>query len=137
MKQTSLSLGNSIKRTRKREFLTEMERVVSSVVLVELVAPFAHDVRRCRPVFGQGHAAGALYAAPLHLSCSPMKEAPRDGPLFREFAGLGGWRDRLPDQTTIPRHPHLLEEHKLAHKILRTVTARLLGKGLIKVAFLM
>ena len=28
MKQTSLGLGNSTKRTRKREFLAEMERVV-------------------------------------------------------------------------------------------------------------
>jgi IS5 family transposase len=31
MKQSSLGLGNSTKRTRKREFLAEMERVVSWV----------------------------------------------------------------------------------------------------------
>jgi hypothetical protein len=28
VKQTSMGLGNSTKRTRKREFLTQMERVV-------------------------------------------------------------------------------------------------------------
>jgi IS5 family transposase len=39
MKQTSLGLGNSTKRTRKREFLMDMERVVPWAALVELVAP--------------------------------------------------------------------------------------------------
>jgi IS5 family transposase len=43
-KRSSLGLGNSTKRTRKREFLTEMERVVPWAALVELVAPFAPKV---------------------------------------------------------------------------------------------
>lgn len=51
MKQTSLGLGNSTKRTRKREFLMEMERVVPWAALVELVAPFAPEGRRGRPPF--------------------------------------------------------------------------------------
>ena len=53
MKQTSLGLGNSTKRTRKRkrEFLAEMERVVPWSAWVELVAPFSPDGRRGRPPF--------------------------------------------------------------------------------------
>jgi transposase, IS5 family len=34
MKQASLGLGNSTKRTRKREFLSKMERVVPWPALV-------------------------------------------------------------------------------------------------------
>jgi IS5 family transposase len=38
-----------------------------------------------------------------------MEEALHDVPLFRDFAGLGGWDDRLPDESTILRFRHLLE----------------------------
>lgn len=50
-----------------------------------------------------------------------MEEALHDVPLFREFAGLGGWDDRLPDESTILRFRHVLEKHKLAERILATV----------------
>ena len=39
MKQASLGLSLSIKRTRKREFLEQMDKVVPWGVLVEIVAP--------------------------------------------------------------------------------------------------
>ena len=51
MNQASLGLGNSTKRTRKREFLMEMERVVPWQALVALVAPYAPEGRRGRPPF--------------------------------------------------------------------------------------
>ena len=40
MKQQSLGLGQSNKRTRRREFLSEMERVVPWSALVALVSPY-------------------------------------------------------------------------------------------------
>ncbi len=51
-------------------------------------------------------------------------------PLFREFAGLD-WDSRLPDDSTILRFRHLLERHQLAEKILATINALLLDKGLM------
>jgi IS5 family transposase len=60
-----------------------------------------------------------------------MEEALHDVPLFRDFAGLGGWNDRLPDESTILRFRHLLEEHKLAPDILKTINALLQAKGLL------
>ena len=50
MKRSSLGLGNSTKHTRKREFLTEMERVVPWAALVELVAPFTPKVETRPPL---------------------------------------------------------------------------------------
>jgi len=40
MKHASLGLGNSTKRTRKRELLAKVERTVPWVSLVEPAAPF-------------------------------------------------------------------------------------------------
>ena len=40
MKQSSLDLNLSVKNTRKREFLFEMNRVVPWAALVELIAPY-------------------------------------------------------------------------------------------------
>lgn len=132
MKQTSLGLGNSTKRTRKREFLMEMERVVPWAALVELVAPFAPEGRRGRPPFSVDTMLRIHFMQQwFTLSDPAMEEALHDVPLFREFAGLGGWSDRLPDESTILRFRHLLEKHKLAAQILGRVNELLCAKGLM------
>jgi transposase, IS5 family len=46
MKQTSLGLNLSTKKTRKREFLDEMERVVPWKVLVEIIERIGRRARR-------------------------------------------------------------------------------------------
>ena len=51
MKQADLGLNLTTKRTRKREFLDEMERVVPWQALVDLITPFAPDGKRGRPPF--------------------------------------------------------------------------------------
>jgi IS5 family transposase len=51
--------------------------------------------------------------------------------LFRDFAGLGGWDERVPDETTILRFRRVLEKHKLAPKMLQTINDLLRAKGLM------
>ena len=46
MKQSSLGLSNTVKRTRKREFLDAMELVVPWAELVALIEPYAPDSGR-------------------------------------------------------------------------------------------
>jgi IS5 family transposase len=58
-----------------------------------------------------------------------MKEELHEGPLARQFAGLGG-ASELPDETTILRFRHLLEKHSLAPKILKTINAGLWAQHL-------
>jgi IS5 family transposase len=67
----------------------------------------------------------------FNLSDPAMEDALHDVPLFREFAGLGGWDDRLPDESTILRFRHVLDKHKLAGQILQTVNDLLTAKGLL------
>ena len=132
MNQASLGLGNSTKSTRKRAFLAQMDRVVPWSALVELVAPFAPEGRRGRPPFSVETMLRIHFMQQwFTLSDPAMEEALHDMPLFREFAGLGGWSDRLPVETTILRFRHLLEQHKLAPKILQAVNELLSSKGLM------
>ncbi len=51
MKQAALNLSLSVKKTRKREFLEQMEQVVPWAALVELIAPYYPEGKNGRPPF--------------------------------------------------------------------------------------
>jgi len=64
MKQATLRLDLTTKRARKREFLEEMNRVVSCAMLVGLVRPRAPEGKRGTTIFCcRGDAADPLHAA--------------------------------------------------------------------------
>ena len=131
MKQADLGLNLTTKRTRKREFLDEMERVVPWRALIDLITPYAPDGKRGRPPFPVDTMLRIHFMQQwFTLSDPAMEEALHDVPLFREFAGLT-WETRLPDETTILRFRRLLEEHKLAPQILVVVNELLGAKGLL------
>lgn len=131
MKQADLGLNLTTKRTRKREFLDEMERVVPWQALVELITPYAPEGKRGRPPFAVETMLRIHFMQQwFTLSDPAMEEALHDIALFREFAGLS-WDTPLPDETTILRFRRLLEEHKLAPQILAVVNGLLQGKGLM------
>ena len=132
MKQHSLGLGQTSKRTRRREFLEEMERVVPWSDLVALVAPYMPEGKRGRPPFAVEVMLRIHFMQQwFTLSDPAMEEALHDVPLFREFAGVEGWDERLPDESTILRFRHVLEKHKLAAQILQTINDLLSHKGLL------
>ena len=113
MKQISLGLNLSTKKTRKREFLEQMDKVVPWAVLVEIVAPHYSQAKTGRPPFPIETMLRIHYLQQwFGLSDPAMEEALHDVPLYREFAKLDGVRSRLPDESTILRFRHLLEEHK-------------------------
>jgi transposase InsO family protein len=76
MKQQSLSLDQSIKRTRRREFPSEMERVVPWTDLVTLVSPYRPEGRRNRQRQrrGRGQQPAARAGRPIRYE----HEAPGD-----------------------------------------------------------
>ena len=132
MKQLGLGLNLSTKRTRKREFLDEMERVVPWAALVQVVEPYYPRAKTGRPPFGIETMLRIHYLQQwFALSDPAMEEALHDMPVFREFAKLGDGVPRLPDETTILRFRHLLEKHDLATDMLRVVNDILQAKGLM------
>ena len=131
MKQTDLGLNLTTKRTRKREFLAEMESVVPWAALVALIGPYAPEGRRGRPPFAVQTMLRIHFMQQwFTLSDPAMEEALHDVPLFREFADLS-WDTAVPDETTILRFRRLLEEHKLSAQILALVNELLSAKGLL------
>ena len=137
MKQMSLdSTGfeRKTKRTRKRDFLDEMNLVVPWSELVALVTPHApaRGTKGGRPPFAVETMLRIHFLQQwFNLSDPAMEEALYDTPMFREFAGLDMGEDRLPDESTILRFRHLLEAHNLSLQILATVNATLMAKGLL------
>ena len=132
MKQADLGLNLTSKRTRKREFLDEMNLVVPWAELVALVTPFAPEGRRGRPPFAVATMLRVHFMQQwFGLSDPAMEEALFDVPLYREFAGLDNWMTRLPDESTILRFRHLLEKHKLAAQMLVVINDMLRDKGLM------
>jgi len=132
MKQISLGLNLSTKKTRKREFLEEMDKVVPWAVLVQIVEPHYPKAKTGRPPFPIETMLRIHYLQQwFGLSDPAMEEALHDVPLYREFAKLDGIRARLPDESTILRFRHLLEKHDLAPDMLRVVNDLLSHKGLL------
>lgn len=131
MKQLGQGLNLSTKKTRKREFLEEMDKVVPWAVLVQIVEPHSPKAKTGRPPFAIETMLRIHYLQQwFALSDPAMEEALHDMPVFREFAKLDGV-SRLPDETTILRFRHLLEKHDLATDMLRVVNDILQAKGLL------
>ncbi|MGF6439282.1 IS5 family transposase [Paraburkholderia youngii] len=132
MTQLGLDLDLTTKRTRKREFLDEMRRVVPWLKLIALIEPHYPTGKTGRPPFPIAtmlriHVMQQWFG----LSDPAMEEALYDVPLYRDFAGLDGGMTRLPDESTILRFRHLLEAHGLAAQMLAMVNEILVDKGLM------
>ena len=131
MKQTDLGLDLTSRKTRKAQFLDEMERVVPWGTLLALIAPHAPRKDKGRPPFGSEVMMRIHFLQQwFGLSDMAMEEALFDVPLYRQFAGLGGM-NRLPDRVSILRFRHLLERHDLAPQMLQAVNATLAAQGLL------
>ena len=135
MKQTTFaSTGFELvtKRTRKREFLEEMNLVVPWTELVALIQSHAPVSKTGRPPFPVSTMLRIHFMQQwFGLSDPAMEEALHDMALCREFAQLDAGATRLPDESTILRFRHLLETHNLAAQMLASVNAQLIERGLL------
>ena len=135
MKQLGLSDSGFMKhpkKTRKAQFLAEMNQVVPWPRLVALIEPYY-------PKPGNGrHPIGLEIMLRIHFmqqwfaySDPAMEEALHDIPLLREFAGLDATVEAIPDETTICKFRHLLEHQGLAGALLDEINGLLGERGLI------
>ena len=135
MKQLSLAetgfLPKAGKQTRKAVFLSEMETVVPWSRLEALIEPFYPKKENGRPPMPLGTMLRIHFMQQWFGYSDPaMEEALHDVPLLRQFAGLDAFEDVMPDESTILRFRHLLEQHELAVAIFAEVNAVLSEKGL-------
>lgn len=119
------------KQTRREVFLTQMEQVVPWSALQEQIASHYPKAGRGRHPYRletmlRIHLMQQWYA----LSDPAMEEALYEIVSMRLFAGLQLSKS-IPDETTILNFRHLLEKHGLGLKLLETVNAHLVGRGLM------
>jgi len=122
------------KRTRRQRFLEEMEATLHWEAFLALI----------QPIYYQPSAKGGLPLFPLEVMLrihllqhwftflDPLMDKMLiDTSCFRRFAGIDMIEDLIPDETTILKSRHLLEEHRISEPILKGVNQMLREKGVM------
>lgn len=135
MKQRSLSpveFSLKTKRTRKQVFLDEMNAVVPWKDLVALIERQVPKSDNGRPPFAVGTLLRIHFMQQwFGLSDEAIEEALYDTPSYRNFVGIDLGCDFVPDESTVLRFRHMLEQHGLAHQIFSLINKQLSDKGLL------
>ena len=135
MRQQTLASQASFEkfgRKGKRElFLDQMKQVVPWSELLALVEPHYPKAGNGRQPVGLAIMLRTYFLQQwFNLSDPGMEEAFYDSPALRRFAGVDLGVAAAPDETTILRFRHLLEQHELCGKMLDTVNLYLDSKGI-------
>src|SRR2546421_3137035 len=119
------------KTTRRAAFLAEMERVVRWSALWGLIEPFYPKPGNGRPPVGVERMLRIYFLQHwFNLSDPAVEEALYDSQAMRRFVGIDLGREPVPDETTVCRFRHLLEEHDLGRRLFDEVQRHLAAKGL-------
>lgn len=133
MKQTTLAAAGFekyAKKTRREEFLQQMDAVVPWSDLCALIEPYY-------PKAGQGRPPKDLEVMlRLHflqqwfnLSDPALEDTLYDSVSMQRFAGIDLGREPVPDETTVLNFRHLLEKHGLGEQIFKRVGEHLQARG--------
>src|SRR6516164_1306773 len=119
------------KTTRRAVFLAEMERVVPWPGLCGLIEPFYPKPGNGRPPIGVERMLRIYFLQQwFNLSDPAVEEALYDSMTMRDFVGIDLGREPVPDETTVCRFRHLLEQHDLGRQLFDEVQRHLVAKGL-------
>jgi len=118
------------KKTRRAQFLEEMEQVVPWAKLCALIEPHYPKPGNGRPPVGVERMLRIYFLQQwLNLSDPAVEEALYDSVVMRQFVGIDLGREPVPDETTVCKFRHLLEEHGLGGEMLETVNLHLQSQG--------
>ena len=118
------------KKTKRALFLEEMEQVVPWGELGALIEPYYPKAGKGRPPVGVERMLRIYFLQQwFNLSDPAVEEALYDSVVLRQFAGIDLGQEPGPDETTVCKFRHLLEEHDLGGAMLETVNLHLKQKG--------
>ena len=118
------------KKTRRQMFLEEMEQVVPWHELCALIEPHYPKPGNGRPPMGVERMLRIYFLQQwFNLSDPAVEEALYDSAVMRQFVGIDLGHEPVPDETTVCKFRHLLEQHQLGEKILGTINLRLQAWG--------
>ncbi len=119
------------KKTRREQFLEEMERIMPWAELGSLIEPHYPKEGNGRPPIGLSIMLRIYFLQHwFSLSDPAAEEALYDSPALRRFAGVDLGRAAAPDETTILNFRHLLEKHDLCGAMLDAVNHYLESRGI-------
>ena len=102
------------KKTRRAAFLEEMEQVVPWRELCALVEPHYPKGGSGRPPIGVERMLRIYFLQQwFNLSDPGIEEALYDSAALRQFVGIDLGREPAPDETTVCKFRHLLEEQQV------------------------
>jgi IS5 family transposase len=128
----SIAWSQKGKVTRRERFLAEMDAVVPWPRLVALIEPHYPKGGQGRPPLGLEKMLRIYFLQQwFNLSDPQAEDAIYDSESMRRFARVELGRDVVPDETTILRFRHLLEEHGLTAAMFEAVKALLVEKQLL------
>src|SRR5438270_11665326 len=134
MKQLTLAavgFERYAKTTRRAVFLAEMERVVPWSALCALIEPFYPKPGNGRPPVGVERMLRMYFLQHwFNLSDPAVEEALYDSQAMRRFVGIDLGREPVPDETTVCRFRHLLEEQVLGRRLFDDGQRHLAAKGM-------
>jgi len=118
------------KKTRRAQFLDEMEQVVPWAKLCGLIEAHYPKAGNGRPPVGVERMLRIYFLQQwFNLSDPAVEEALYDSRVMRQFVGIDLGREPAPDETTVCKFRHLLEEHGLGGEMLEAVNLHLESKG--------
>jgi IS5 family transposase len=119
-----------VKRTRRAEFLAQMELVVPWLELCAEIEPFYPKPGNGRPPVGLERMLRMYFLQQwFNLSDPAVEEALYESVSMRHFVGIDLGREPVPDETTVCKFRHLLERHGLGAKIFARVNGYLESRG--------
>ena len=119
------------RKTRREQFLEEMEQVVPWPELEELVRPYYPKGENGRPPVGLSIMLRIYFLQQwFNLSDPGAEDALYESAVLRRFARVDLGRAPAPDETTILNFRHLLEKHDLGGAMLGAVNQHLESRGL-------
>ena len=127
-----LAWNGKKKVTRRERFLAEMDAVIPWRTLVALIAPHYPKPGSGRPPMPI-ETMLRIYCVQqwFDLSDPAAEDALYDSESIRRFVGVTLSEDAVPDESTILRFRHLLEQHQLTEAIFAQVRTLLERKGLL------
>jgi transposase, IS5 family len=135
MKQTtfeSLAWKHKGKVTRREQFLAEMDAVIPWKSLIRLIEPhYPKAGNGTQPMPLERMLRIHFMQHWFNLSDPAMEDALYDSESMRRFAGIELAEDAVPDESTILRFRHLLEQHKLSEGIFAQIRKLLEEKRLL------
>ena len=128
----SLAWNAKGKVTRRERFLAEMDAVIPWARLLSLIEPHYPRATVGRPPHALETMLRIYFLQQwFDLSDPAAEDAIYDSESMRRFARVELGEDAVPDETTILRFRHLLEEHKLQAAIFEAVNGLLTEKRLL------